>query len=393
MTISRNLSILAEGVNSAGVLASSNGGAVAWQSVQTASFAAASGRAYPVNTTSGAVTVTLPASPSIGNIVQITDYAGTFATNACTVNPNGEKIRGLSGNVTITANGNSVALVYIDPTQGWVPYSGLTANPFTVNATYLIAAGGGGAGNGGGGGAGGVVTGSYGLNVGTTYSFVIGAGGAGVLNSAGGSPGNSGFNSTGLGITAIGGGFGGNFGGNGGAGGSGGGGGHQSVSSSLGGAGTSGQGFDGGRGNINSPFGAGGGGGSAAIGQTAPSATQSGAGGDGLVSSITGAAVNYGGGGGGGVYTSGGVRGLGGAGGGGAGGALGAVGTSGAANTGGGGGASGSTTALGGAGGSGVIIISIPTSSYTGTTTGLPTVTTSGSNTIIKFTASGSYTA
>ena len=44
-------------------------------------------------------------------------------------------------------------------------------------------------------------------------------------------------------------------------------------------------------------------------------------------------------------------------------------------------------------GGSGVVIISVPTSSYTGTTTGTPTVTTSGSDTIMKFTGSGTYTA
>jgi hypothetical protein len=40
-----------------------------------------------------------------------------------------------------------------------------------------------------------------------------------------------------------------------------------------------------------------------------------------------------------------------------------------------------------------VVILSVPTASYSGTTTGSPTVTTSGSNTIIKFTASGTYTA
>jgi hypothetical protein len=37
--------------------------------------------------------------------------------------------------------------------------------------------------------------------------------------------------------------------------------------------------------------------------------------------------------------------------------------------------------------------LSIPTARYTGTTTGTPTVTTSGSNTILRFNASGSYTA
>jgi hypothetical protein len=46
-----------------------------------------------------------------------------------------------------------------------------------------------------------------------------------------------------------------------------------------------------------------------------------------------------------------------------------------------------------GAGGSGVVIISVPTVNYTGTTTGSPTVTTSGSNTILQFNSSGSYTA
>ena len=47
----------------------------------------------------------------------------------------------------------------------------------------------------------------------------------------------------------------------------------------------------------------------------------------------------------------------------------------------------------GGNGGSGIVILSVPTSRYSGTTTGSPTITTSGSNTIIKFTASGTYTA
>jgi hypothetical protein len=44
-------------------------------------------------------------------------------------------------------------------------------------------------------------------------------------------------------------------------------------------------------------------------------------------------------------------------------------------------------------GGSGIVIISVPTASYTGITTGSPVVTTNGSNTIIKFNSSGSYTA
>jgi len=62
---------------------------------------------------------------------------------------------------------------------------------------------------------------------------------------------------------------------------------------------------------------------------------------------------------------------------------------------GGGGGSGGGGSGTGGAGGSGVVILSIPTANYTGTVTGSPTVTTSGSNTIVRWTTSGSgtYTA
>ena len=75
-------------------------------------------------------------------------------------------------------------------------------------------------------------------------------------------------------------------------------------------------------------------------------------------------------------------------GGGGQGGGNGNAGQAGQANTGGGGG--GGRTS-GGQGGSGVVILKVPTSNYSGTTTGSPTVTTSGDFTIIKFTGDGSY--
>ena len=93
------------------------------------------------------------------------------------------------------------------------------------------------------------------------------------------------------------------------------------------------------------------------------------------------------------TYSVGGTAGAGGSGGGGAG-ASGIAGTAGTANTGGGGGGGGVGGASG-AGGSGVIIISMPTVNYTGVTTGSPTVTTSGANTILSYTTvgSGTYTA
>ena len=69
----------------------------------------------------------------------------------------------------------------------------------------------------------------------------------------------------------------------------------------------------------------------------------------------------------------------------------GVISASGTANTGGAGGGGGDSTdhCLNGA--SGIFILRIPTSSYSGTTTGSPTVTTDGTDTVIKFTGSGTY--
>ena len=51
-----------------------------WQPAQAANFNAIAGRAYPVNTTNAAVTVTLPLSPNPGDLITLTDYAGTWGT-------------------------------------------------------------------------------------------------------------------------------------------------------------------------------------------------------------------------------------------------------------------------------------------------------------------------
>ena len=69
----------------------------------------------------------------------------------------------------------------------------------------------------------------------------------------------------------------------------------------------------------------------------------------------------------------------------------------GSANTGGGGGGAGDSggqsAPAGAAGGSGVVILRVLTSDYSGTTSGSPTVSTSGTDTIMVFNSSGSYTA
>ena len=65
-------------------------GTVDWQTaIKTGDFTASNGEGYFIDTSSGAVTVTLPSSPSAGNIVAVKDYANTADTNAINIGSNG----------------------------------------------------------------------------------------------------------------------------------------------------------------------------------------------------------------------------------------------------------------------------------------------------------------
>ena len=170
-------------------------GAVDWQtSIKTGDFTAVSGEGYFINTTSGQITMTLPASPSAGDIVAFKDYAGTFQTSNLIVGRNGSNIVGGTVDATISVEGQSVILVYGDATQGWQPVeaatnadlprpsfisatggtvstvncgackvhtftgpgtfcvSAISGTPANNQVSYLVVAGGGGGGQGGGGG-------------------------------------------------------------------------------------------------------------------------------------------------------------------------------------------------------------------------------------------------
>jgi len=375
------------GIISAADLASGISGLITWQSVQTTGFTAVAARAYPCNTTSAAFTVTLPASPNVGDQILLLDYAGTFDTNALTINPNSNKLEGGTSSLRLTGEREGVTLTYIDSTQGWLASSGINEgtdalSPVPYSIDFLVVAGGGSGanGNGAGGGAGGYRTstqsslalGNDGSNSsisGSGLTTITSTGGGGGATGTAGSPttgknGGSGggaayANTTGFGSGNT-----------------------PSTSPS--------QGNNGGQAYSTSPsYGSGGGGGASAVGGNGTSST-AGNGGNGTASSITGSSVTRAGGGGG--CNNSGPHGSGGLGGGGAGGkAPATTATAGTANTGGGGG--GGDVPSGGAGGKGIVILSIPTANYSGTITGSPTESTSGSNKILEFTGSGSYTA
>jgi hypothetical protein len=339
-------------------------GTVDWDTTaKTASFTAVSGNGYFVNTTSGAITVTLPASPSAGDIVSVADYANTFNTNNLTLGRNSSNIEGDSADFVINLQGVSITLVYVDATKGWIttdtgnssdafspPFITATGGTITTcgnckihtftgpgtfcvtasgcvsknEISYMVIAGGAAGGstqyNGsGGGGAGGFrefkstntpytaspLEGSTPITVtSTTYPITVGAGGASVTGPA--TMGTSGSNSVFSTITSTGGG-----GGSGGnaappanPGGSGGGSGGGSYAP-TGGAGNTPptsppQGNPGGDSASPNPLGDNGAGGGGGAGAAGqPAPGNSGNGGDGVSSSITGSSIARAGGGGG----------------------------------------------------------------------------------------------
>ena len=76
-------------------------------------------RHYFVDTTLDPITVTFPASPSLGDTIYVSDAYGTWDTNNCIVNPNGEKINGATGNSTLSSEYDSKEYIYIGGTAGW----------------------------------------------------------------------------------------------------------------------------------------------------------------------------------------------------------------------------------------------------------------------------------
>jgi len=102
---------------------------------------AVSGVGYFTDTSGGAFNVTLPSSPSAGNVVAVADYANTWDTNNLTIARNGSNIEGDASDFVCNQEGATITFVYVDATKGWVcTNSGNSSQAF--EALYVTATGG-----------------------------------------------------------------------------------------------------------------------------------------------------------------------------------------------------------------------------------------------------------
>lgn len=88
--------------------------------VVTTSQTMGSNHSYYVNTTAGAIVLTLPSSARTGDKIRIYDTHGTFQTNNLTVAVNGQPIMRLLDNMTVNTQGAAIALTWYDAVRGWL---------------------------------------------------------------------------------------------------------------------------------------------------------------------------------------------------------------------------------------------------------------------------------
>ena len=93
--------------------------------VQSSNTTATAGDRFFVNTSSTARTITLPASPAVGDEVHFIDYARTFDTRALTVANNGKRIMGTLDSLSVSTEGAAFSLAFSGDTYGWLITHGI----------------------------------------------------------------------------------------------------------------------------------------------------------------------------------------------------------------------------------------------------------------------------
>lgn len=117
--------VLPATVSNVGKYLSSDGTDYVWVkgeanwTVITSAYTAAAGDRLLLDSSGGAFTVTLPASPSVGDFIQVADSSGTMSDDQVTFARNGEKIVGVAEDLILDKNNIGFKLVYSGTTYGW----------------------------------------------------------------------------------------------------------------------------------------------------------------------------------------------------------------------------------------------------------------------------------
>lgn len=96
-------------------------GGITYTTVKTSNYTASANDGVQTNTSGGAFTVTLPATPSVGQQVVVIDTANSWATNNLTIGRNGSTIEGAALDLICNISNVSVQLVYSGTT--WNVYA------------------------------------------------------------------------------------------------------------------------------------------------------------------------------------------------------------------------------------------------------------------------------
>jgi hypothetical protein len=88
-------------------------------SIKTTTYTAVDKDEIFADSSGGAFTIDLPASPSIGNRVKVVDYGSSWSTNSVTIGRNGSNINGTAADFTLNLSDSWVEFIFVDTTKGW----------------------------------------------------------------------------------------------------------------------------------------------------------------------------------------------------------------------------------------------------------------------------------
>jgi hypothetical protein len=89
--------------------------------VKTTAFTTATGRVYECDTSAGAFTGTLHASPNVGDLVRFRDFSGTWGINNFTVARNGQLIGSYADDFVCDVSNLPIDMVFVGGSKGWSP--------------------------------------------------------------------------------------------------------------------------------------------------------------------------------------------------------------------------------------------------------------------------------